>query len=228
MVPLLSIIIPVFHEAAGINRTLDAIDPVAKDVRTEIIVVDGAPDGDTLAAVSDRDVLKILSAPGRGTQMNAGAAKASGDVLVFLHADTRLPVNAGQLILNACKDDAVAGGAFDLGIDSPRPVFRMIEKIASLRSRLTRIAYGDQAIFIKAAVFRALGGFRPIPIMEDIDLMQRLKRQGHRIRLLRPSVRTSARRWGKEGVCYTTLRNICLSTLFYMGVSPERLKRFYQ
>ncbi|MDY6904991.1 MAG: TIGR04283 family arsenosugar biosynthesis glycosyltransferase [Thermodesulfobacteriota bacterium] len=227
MAPRLSIIIPVLHEAGSINPTLDAIDAATGGMSTETIVVDGASDGDTLAAVSGRDVLEILSAPGRGTQMNAGATEASGEIFLFLHADTRLPEGAGELIINACKDESVTGGAFDLGIDSPRPGFRMIETIASLRSRLTRIPYGDQAIFIKAAIFRALGGYRPIPIMEDIDLMQRLKRHGYQIRLLRPAVMTSARRWEKEGVCYVTLRNLCLSTLFYLGVSPERLKRFY-
>ena len=191
-------------------------------------MVDGSPAGDTLSAVAGKGVVKIRCAPGRGSQMNAGAAAASGEILLFLHADTKLPAGAGSRIAALCDDPAVAGGAFDLVIDSPRPVFRVIEKAASLRSRATRIPYGDQAIFIKAVVFHSIGGFRHIDIMEDIDLMQRLKRRRYRIRFADAPVRTSPRRWEKEGVLYTTIRNWILSTLFYLGASPDRLKRYYR
>jgi hypothetical protein len=122
--------------------------------------------------------------------------------------------------------DYVAG-AFDLGIDSHRLAFRVIEKIACWRSRLTRIPYGDQAIFIRRDYFRSMGGFQDIPIMEDVDLMRRIKKKGGKIHILRDRVKTSARRWEKEGILYGTLRNWLLVSLFCAGVKPERLARFY-
>lgn len=228
MRPVLSVIIPVLREGAVINDVISHLKTLEEELPTEVIVADGAPAGDTLSAIAGEGVKKIRCAPGRGAQMNAGAAEASGEILLFLHADTKLPAGAGRRIAALCDDPAIAGGAFDLLIDSPRPVFRVIEKAASLRSRATRIPYGDQAVFIKAGVFHSIGGFRPLAIMEDIDLMQRLKRRGNRIRFADAAVRTSPRRWEKEGVLYTTLRNWLLSTFFYLGASPDRLKRYYR
>ena len=228
MTARLSIIMPVLGEADRINAALARAAEAAGNVPHEIIVVDGDPAGATRAAVTAPAVKKITARPGRGPQMNAGAAVSGGDILLFLHADTCLPEGAAEWILAVCGQEQIAGGAFALGIDSPRPVFRWIERAVALRCRLTRIPYGDQAIFLKADVFRSLGGFGELPIMEDIDLMRRLKRQGHRVRLNGPSVRTAARRWESEGVAYATLRNLCLSTLFYLGVSPERLRRYYR
>lgn len=160
--------------------------------------------------------------------MNAGAARASGEVLLFLHADTQLPRKAFFVISNAMADARIAGGAFDLAIDSPRPIFRVMERTASRRSRLTRIPYGDQAIFLRRSVFAALGGYREIPLMEDVDLMVRLRRAGQRIHILPDRVRTSPRRWERDGVLFGTLRNWTLVTLYALGVSPDRLVRFYR
>lgn len=188
---------------------------------------DGDPEGGTLKAITNTNVKKVTSPPGRGRQLNAGAEAATGDVYLFLHADTRLPENAGQLIIDTCTDPAIAAGAFDLGIDSPRKVFRVVERAASWRSRVTRMPYGDQAVFTKAAVFKEIGGFRSIPIMEDIDFARRLKRGGHHLRFIPCRVRTSARRWESEGVLYATLRNYSLAILFCLGVSPYWLKKFY-
>ncbi len=227
MIPRISVIIPVLHESGTINGTIAQLEALAGETPIEILVADGDPAGDTLAAISSADIGKIRCSPGRGVQLNAGAAEASGDIFLFLHADTLLPPGAGRRIAAVCADAGIAGGAFDLAIDSPRRVFRIIEKAASVRSRATRIPYGDQAIFIKADIFRSVGGFRHIPIMEDIDLMRRLKRRGHRIRFVDAPVRTSPRRWESEGILYTTLRNNSLSTLFYLGVSPERLRPHY-
>jgi hypothetical protein len=127
------------------------------------------------------------------------------------------------------QDEGSVGGAFDLRIDGRKIAFRVIETIASLRSRLTRIPYGDQAMFIRASYFRTLGGgFREIPIMEDVDLMQRLKRDGRRIVIIREGVTTSARRWEEEGPVFGTLRNWSLMVLYFCGVAPERLARFYR
>lgn len=227
MTPRLSIIIPVLHEGGTINGTIAQLGALAGEVPIEIIVADGGPAGDTLAAITCGGIGQIRCPPGRGVQMNAGAAEASGDILLFLHADSLLPPGAGRRIADVCADADIAGGAFDLAIHSPRGIFRIIEKAASARSRATRIPYGDQAIFIKADIFRSIGGFRDIPIMEDIDLMRRLKRRGHRIRFVDAAVQTSPRRWEREGILYTTLRNYSLSTLFYLGVSAERLKAYY-
>ena len=224
----ISVIIPVFCEPAVINGTLEAIRGLKGGDDAEIIVVDGQAEGETLAAIRDAAVQKVRSGKGRGGQLNRGAAIAAGDVLLFLHADTVLPPAAFERIAGAMRDEGCVGGAFDLRIDSRRAGFRVIETVASLRSRLTRIPYGDQAIFIRASCFRTLGGFREIPIMEDVDLMRRIRRKRGRIVIFREPVLTSARRWEKEGLVFGTLRNWFLMTLYLCGVAPERLARFYR
>lgn len=223
-----SVIIPVFCEPAVINGTIDIVRLRRGGETAEIIVVDGQAEGETVAVIRDSAVQKLHSEKGRGGQLNRGAAIATGDVLLFLHADTILPPAAFERIAEAMCGEGCVGGAFDLRIDSPRAAFRFIETAASLRSRLTRIPYGDQAIFIRASCFRTLGGFREIPIMEDVDLMRRIKRKEWKIVIFRESVITSARRWEKEGLLFGTLRNWFLVTLFLCGVAPERLARFYR
>lgn len=223
-----SIIIPVFCEQAVINRTIETVRSRTGGDAAEIIVVDGQAEGETLAAIRDVAVQKILSEKGRGGQLNRGAAIATGDVLVFLHADTVLPPTAFETIVGVMRNEGYVGGAFDLRIDSRRMAFRVIETFANLRSRMTRIPYGDQAMFIRASYFRTVGGFKKIPIMEDVDLMQRIKRDGRRIVIFREPVMTSARRWEKEGPVFGTLRNWFLMILYLCGVAPERLARFYK
>jgi rSAM/selenodomain-associated transferase 2 len=223
-----SVIIPVFCEQTVINRTIEIVRLLRGGESAEIIVVDGQAEGKTVAAIRDNAVRKLHSEKGRGVQLNRGAAIASGDVLLFLHADTVLPPAAFERIAEAMLDEGCVGGAFDLRIDSPRTAFRVIETVACLRSRLTRIPYGDQAIFIRSSFFRTLGGFREIPIMEDVDLMRRIKRKGWKITIFREPVITSARRWEKEGLFFGTLRNWFLVTLYLCGVAPERLARFYR
>jgi rSAM/selenodomain-associated transferase 2 len=223
-----SFIIPVLHEASVIREAVAQIRMLDGGETSEIIVVDGDPEGGTLRAIPDGAVRKILSEQGRGSQLNRGAGAASGEVLVFLHADTALPRDALTRIGEALRDETLRGGAFDLEIDSPRPIFRLIERVASRRSRITRIPYGDQAIFLRRACFQALGGFRELPIMEDVDLMRRLRLAGGRIAILPERVVTSARRWEKEGALYTTLRNWSLVTLFSFGIDAKRLTRWYR
>lgn len=223
-----SFIIPVFREAAIINRTIEHIRNIKKNADVEIIIVDGDPDGNTIRGIKDKNVKKLLSVKGRGIQLNSGALRARGNVLIFLHADTRLPLNALERIASTLKDDTCIGGAFDLGIDSNRRAIRMIEKMASWRSRLTRIPYGDQAIFMRAGYYRALGGFSNIPIMEDVDLMRRVKQNKGKIKILPERVLTSSRRWDNEGIVFCTLRNWLLVWLFLLGVKPATLKRFYK
>lgn len=228
MLPSISIIVPVFREAGIINPAVARLNRLSGAGESEIIVVDGGPGGETVAAIGRTGVVTILSPKGRGIQMNAGARAASGEILLFLHADTRLPSEGLDRIRVAMADRRWVGGAFDLGIDSNRRIFRILERAASLRSRLTRIPYGDQAIFIRSAFFREIGGYRNIPIMEDVELMRRIKSTGHGIVFLPDRVRTSARRWEREGVAGGTLRNWLLVLLFLAGMSPERLARFYR
>jgi rSAM/selenodomain-associated transferase 2 len=225
--PRFSIIIPVYREAGRIRQTLDSLLINTDRADCEIIVVDGETDPSTLAMVQSKAVRKISSPKGRGIQLNTGAREASGEFLIFLHADTRLPANALEEIDRTMQSKNIVAGAFDLGIDSDRYAFRVIEKIASWRSRLTRIPYGDQAVFIRRDDFRSLGGFQEIPIMEDVELMKRIKKQGGKIHILPNRVRTSARRWEKEGLLYGTMRNWLLVLLYYLGVKPEKLARFY-
>jgi rSAM/selenodomain-associated transferase 2 len=225
--PLLSVIIPVYREAGRINDTLEHLLGLPGQADTEILTVDGDLEGRTLAAIRAPAVRKIASSKGRGTQMNAGAREAAGEILFFLHADTRLPPNALNAIGQTLQSEDYVAGAFDLSIDSDRLAFRVIEKIACWRSRLTRIPYGDQAIFIRRDYFRSMGGFQDIPIMEDVDLMRRIKKKGGKIHILRYRVKTSARRWEQEGILYGTLRNWLLVSLFCAGIKPERLARFY-
>jgi rSAM/selenodomain-associated transferase 2 len=223
-----SFIIPVYRESNIINAAIENLLSLYKEAAAEIIVVDGEGQKNTIDGINVPGVKKIITAKGRANQLNCGAREATGDVLVFLHADTRLPEDAVSLIEKLLDDETYAGGAFDLGIDSPRFAFRIIEKMASARSRLTRIPYGDQAIFIRSRHFRALGGFLDIPIMEDVDLMRRLKRNKRKIHILKEKVMTSPRRWEKEGIFYCTLRNWLLVTLYLLGVKPEKLVQFYR
>jgi rSAM/selenodomain-associated transferase 2 len=223
-----SVIIPVYREEAVINGAVAAVRLLPGGGGAEIIVVDGEAGGPTLAAIGDPAVKKVLSEKGRGRQLSRGAEAATGDVLLFLHADTRLPACAFERIAEAMADQGCAGGAFDLAIDSPRRAFRLIETMANFRSRLTRVPYGDQAIFIRASHFRVLGGFREIPIMEDVEIMARIRRRGWRIVIASEPVLTSARRWEKEGVLFGTLRNWWLMGLYLCGVPAEQLTRYYR
>jgi rSAM/selenodomain-associated transferase 2 len=223
-----SIIIPVYREEKIINSTIDHLMHLQKSADAEIIIADGDPQGSTLKQISNTNVKKIFCGKGRARQMNCGVAQAKGNILIFLHADTRLPENALKNIGVILEDKNIVGGAFDLGIDSKQYAFRLIEKVASLRSRLTRIPYGDQAIFIRRDYFLALGGFSDIPIMEDVELMQRIKRRKGKIKIIPELVSTSPRRWEKEGVVFCTLRNWLLISLFMLGVKPETLTSFYK
>jgi rSAM/selenodomain-associated transferase 2 len=222
-----SIIIPVLNEAGRINCLLEHLRKQEHEPFYEIIVVDGDPEGSTVRSIIDRDIKAITTSKGRGIQMNAGAAEANGEILIFLHADTRLPDSALNKINQALQDQDYVGGAFDLKIDSDRLFLRYISARASLRSRWNRIPYGDQAIFIRKKYFNEIGGYKAIPLMEDVDLMRRIKRDGKKIVFLADKVITSARRWESDGVFYTTLRNQILVRLFYMGISPHRLAKYY-
>jgi rSAM/selenodomain-associated transferase 2 len=159
--------------------------------------------------------------------MNEGAAVATGNILLFLHVDTELPQDALLLIGMAMQDNQYVAGSFDLGIKSERLVFRIIEQAASIRSRVTRVPFGDQAIFMRKEYFDKVGGFREMPLMEDVEIMGRIKKKGDRIFVIPRRVLTSSRRWEEEGVFRCTLRNWLLQSLYLFGISPRTLARFY-
>jgi rSAM/selenodomain-associated transferase 2 len=158
--------------------------------------------------------------------MNAGARAAGGDTLLFLHADTRLPDGAAAAIARALAEPGVVGGRFDVRLDSPRPLLRLVAWLMNARSRLSGICTGDQGIFVRRVDFDAVGGYPDIPLMEDIELSRRLKRRG-RLRALRLQVTTSARKWEREGPLRTIGLMWALRSLHFCRVSPERLHRWY-
>jgi rSAM/selenodomain-associated transferase 2 len=224
--PTVSVILPVLHEAGTINEALAHIHSADPDA-AEIIIVDGDLLGSTISAVRNSGVITAISSKGRARQMNRGAALASGGILLFLHADTQLPVNALSMIKKVMEDRRLVAGAFKLGIRSERRIFRITEKYVSLRTRVTRIPFGDQAIFIRRDYFERIGGYKDIPLMEDVELMARIKKRGGSISIIPEKVLTSARRWEREGVLRCTARNWAIQTLYACGVPPERLAKWY-
>lgn len=217
----LSIIVPMLNEEAGIAAALRALRPLA----AEIIVVDGGST-DRSVALAEALADRVIVAPrGRARQMNVGAAIAGGDILLFLHADTVLPVGAAQLVVNAIEGGA-HWGRFDVRIEGQSSLFPLIAALMNGRSRLTGIATGDQAIFVTRAVFRQIGGFPDQPLMEDIVLSRRLCRIG-RPACLRPPVTTAGRRWEKHGVLRTILHMWWLRLRFFLGANPTELARDY-
>ncbi len=223
-----SIIVPVFHEGERINDLIDCLNRLDSDKNFEIIIVDGCREKDTLGAIHSKEVIKISSERGRAKQMNAGASMAKGEILIFLHADTELPIHALKKINSLTERKEYVGGAFDLGIKSDKFIFKVIGTLSSLRSRLNRIPFGDQAIFIRKEYFNQIGGYKEIPLMEDVELLRRIKKSGNKIWIFYDRVMTSPRRWEKEGVIYCTLRNWSLQTLYFLGISPHKLVIFYK
>ncbi|MDT8380491.1 MAG: TIGR04283 family arsenosugar biosynthesis glycosyltransferase [Desulfotignum sp.] len=225
----ISVIVPVFREAKTINHFLETVQRVFPSPRHEIIMVDGSPEKDTLAAVHLPQVRTAGSDKGRARQMNRGAAMARGDILLFLHADTLLPRNAPDLMTHLLsRDPDLVGGAFSLGIDDNRVPLKIIEFSANLRSRLTSSPYGDQSIFLRKVYFDRLGGFKEIPIMEDLELMTRIRKKGGKIHILKQRSITSSRRWKKEGIAACTLRNWLIRLLYHLGVPADRLAALYK
>ena len=223
-----SIIVPVFHEGERINQLIEHLNRLDSEKNVETIIVDGAVEKDTLAEIHSNNVVKISFETGRAKQMNAGASVALGEILIFLHADTELPPPALKKIDFLMQQGDHVGGAFDLGIKSDKSIFKVIGALSSLRSRLNRIPFGDQGIFIRREFFEKIGGYKEIPLMEDVELMRRIKKSGDKIWIFHDRVMTSSRRWEKEGVIYCTLRNWMLQILYFLGVSPHKLIHFYK
>ena len=220
----ISIIIPTLNEAEKLPLTFESI---LGELSGEIIVVDGGSQDETIKIARKFDSKVIESSvQNRAYQMNLGAEVATGEILLFLHADTRLPVGYAEKIITALSMPKTVAGAFALGIDGEQFSFRLIEKTVNWRSRFLGLPYGDQGIFLPTKLFREIGGFVNIPIMEDFNLIQRLKRRGD-IHLIPDKVITSSRRWQKLGIYRTTLTNQCIVLGYYFGVSPEILAGWY-
>jgi rSAM/selenodomain-associated transferase 2 len=221
----LSIVIPVLNEAASIAATLEALGALrARSI--EIIVVDGGSADDTVALATPLADQVLTAARGRAIQMNAGAKAAHGDVLLFLHADTRLPPHADTLIREGLAQSGRAWGRFDVSIDGRHPLLCVVAAFMNARSRLTGIATGDQAMFVTREAFAAAGRYPGIALMEDIELTRRLKRISRPL-CLRARVTTSGRRWEQRGVLRTVVLMWRLRLAYFLGAKPEDLARRY-
>jgi rSAM/selenodomain-associated transferase 2 len=226
----ISVIIPVLNEAERIERAISSITP---STYTEVIVVDGGSTDCTVKLAQGLGVKVLTSPAGRAAQMNAGAAVATGEILVFLHADTLLPPGFDVLIRAVLqsakhpKQPMPIAGAFSLRIDAPLTRLRWVERGVNWRSRWFQMPYGDQAIFLRADTFEKIGGFPDLPIMEDFELVRRLKPLGS-IVIVSTSVVTSARRWLQRGVLKTTLINQLVILGYFLGVRSTRLAQLYR
>jgi rSAM/selenodomain-associated transferase 2 len=215
----ISVVVPTLAEAATVGEAVAAARTTLGDC--EVIVVDGGSTDGTPEAAAAAGATVVSVAGTRAEAMNAGAARAGGEALLFLHADTILPDGAGDAVRAAlAKGD---GGAFRLGFDE-RPAFWRL--LSAGYSRSSRVAYGDQAIFVSRRAFERLGGYRPLPIMEDYDLVVRLRREGS-FTLLPLAVTASARRHRRQGELPTAVRIVAIKVLYRLGVSPDRLARAY-
>jgi rSAM/selenodomain-associated transferase 2 len=216
-------VVPVLHEAAGIAAALQALAPL-RQRGAEVLVVDGGSRDDTVAMARPLADRVLHAARGRAQQMNAGAGAARGQMLLFLHADTRLPEGAFELVERALRHHA--WGRFDVSIEGRPASLRIVAWLMNLRSRLSGIATGDQALFVTRAAFDAAGGYPDQPLMEDIELSKRLKRISAPASL-RARVATSGRRWEERGVWRTILLMWRLRFDYWRGVPAARLVRRY-
>ena len=224
----ISVIIPTLNEERSLPRTLACLSASAL---TEIIIVDGGSTDGTVSLAQEfcactTNACMITSPRGRARQMNEGATASQGEILLFLHADTQLPAQAGRIIESALAKHTAVGGRFNVRFDNPSICGRVISSFMNRRSRLTGIATGDQALFVRRHIFELLGGFSEIPLMEDIEFSRRLQQAGRTV-ALRDTVTTSFRRWDTQGPLRTILLMWTLRFLYWAGVSPHRLKDFY-
>jgi rSAM/selenodomain-associated transferase 2 len=220
-------VIPVLNEEKYLRETLQHLCLTPDE---ELIIADGGSTDDSVTIsreFTDR-VFITKSGRGRGHAMNYGAEQATGEILLFLHADCVLPDRAFTVIRDTLNRNGVSAGAFDLRISHSDFRYRIIELGANLRSRVTSIPYGDQGIFLKKEDFDRLGGFADVALMEDIEISRRLKKLG-KIYFVRPQIKTSPRRWLKEGAFYTTIRDWCIALSYsFFRASPEKLKSYYK
>ncbi len=221
----ISVIIPVLNESNLLPVTLPMLNISENE---ELIIVDGGST-DLTPEIARRFTGKLITAErGRGKQMKRGAETAKGDILFFLHADCIVPENTFENIRSLLKDANISAGAFNLGIHSRKKRYRIIEFAVFLRNRITSLPYGDQGLFLKKEIYEKIGGYSDLPLMEDVDIVRRLKKAG-RIAFINKKILASPRRWEKEGIVYTTVRDWILALLYTLfKVSPERLIKFYK
>jgi rSAM/selenodomain-associated transferase 2 len=218
-----SVIIPALNEAGVLVENLKCIRELAPH---EIIVVDGESQDRTQAIAKHLANKTVISSPGRAAQMNAGAQSAEGDLLLFLHADSLISKEGYLSMLRVMDNEHIAGGAFGLKIDSNSSVLKFIAFSATLRAKYFGLVYGDQAIFVRRKVFEKIKGYSSLPICEDLEFYRRLQKNGQTV-LLKEEAITSARRWEKEGIVFTTARNILIVCLFLLKFPPQILSKWY-
>lgn len=220
---VLSIVIPTLNEEEHLGQTLEK---VGRMPHGEVIVVDGGSQDRTVEIAEKWGARVIRTEPNRGRQMNLGAREASGDILLFLHADTLLPENYSEFIREALSDPKVVGGAFAWKVEPSTPFLRYLEKNVAWRTKIFQMPYGDQAYFVRISVFREMGGYADIPLMEDVEFIRRLRKIGKLAYIPHPVV-TSPRRYQRRGPVRTALRNKLTLFGYYLRVPPERLSKFY-
>ncbi len=218
----ISIIIPTLNEAEAIGRTLDS----AAGAGIERIVADGGSADATAAIALARGAAVVTAPRGRASQMNAGACVARGETLLFLHADTLLPPQFGAEVQRTLDLPGVVAGAFSLRIDGSGARLRWVERLANWRSRVLQLPYGDQGFFLRAELFRALGGFPEMPLLEDLEMARRARRRG-RITLSPLAALTSARRWESVGILRATLLNQVFLLAYLLGMPPRKIAQWY-
>lgn len=217
--PVVSVIIPAYREKDYLVRLLRQI---AGEKDTEVIVAVPSGDEESAASAAPFDVKLVEGERGRGAQLHNGASAAKGNYLMFCHADTILPCDWRETVIKTMERPRVAGGGFRFSIDSPLFKYRLISVATNIRVAVSGLVYGDQALFTSRKIYDRIGGFRPLPVMEDVDFVGRLRKTG-KIVIDDMQIKTSARRWEQDGAVNRTLLNSALIFLYLIGVSPKRL-----
>lgn len=222
---MISVIIPTLNEAENIRGCIECVRGGDGDL--EIIVCDGGSSDATVQIVREYDdVILIETGKGRGSQMNKGGEAANGEVFLFLHADTKLERGWSRELLSALADESIVGGAFTFKIDNPAMRYRLIELWVKLRCTLFSLPYGDQGIFVRRGIFEKIGGYRDIPLMEDVEIIGGLKKEG-RLALLKKCAGTHDRRWVRKGWMRASVSNQLVMLMYKMGIDPHTLARLY-
>ena len=219
----ISVIMPILNEAKILEKTLSQLQSALKS--HELIVVDGGSTDDSVG-IAEKYGRVITSEQGRAKQLNAGAAAATGDILIFLHADIWLELGALAAVVAALSSDYVGGG-FRQKIDGKCFLYRLIEMVGNLRGKYLKVFYGDSGIFLTRTDFEKIGGFPDVPILEEMEFSRNLRRLG-KTTLLAPYIHISPRRWEASGIVRTTLNNWLITLLYFLGVSPKKLARLYR